>query len=92
MLCEQTDKYRFIRLIYSFQNKCSKGICDWLVSHLCEQEKYGYMGEHMTVHLELNGNDYGTTLVQCGYAQRGEYITDQEMQSQQIQYVFLVGH
>lgn len=49
------------------------------------------MNEHMTVHLELNGKDYGTSLVQYGYAQRGDYITDQEMQSQQIQHVFLVG-
>jgi len=44
----------------------------------------------MTVHLQLNDKDYGTTLVQYGYAQRGDYITDQEIQSQQIKYILQV--
>ncbi|XP_052810879.1 RING finger protein 17-like [Mya arenaria] len=48
-------------------------------------EKLGYASEHMTVHLEIGGKDYGSRLVQFGLAQRGEYITDQEIISKQIQ-------
>ncbi|XP_060592483.1 tudor domain-containing protein 1-like [Ruditapes philippinarum] len=49
-------------------------------------DKNGYVNEHMTVNLEINGKDYGTHLLHYGLAQRGgDYITDQEMQSTQIE-------
>ncbi|XP_053397741.1 RING finger protein 17-like isoform X2 [Mercenaria mercenaria] len=50
-------------------------------------EKNGYEHEHMTVNIEVNGKDYGTHLVHYGMAQRGDYITDQEMQSAQIEHI-----
>ncbi|KAH3739483.1 hypothetical protein DPMN_046135 [Dreissena polymorpha] len=39
----------------------------------------------MTVHLELDGGDYGLRLVKFGLSQRGEYITGIEMMSRKIQ-------
>ena len=44
----------------------------------------------MTVNLEVNGKDYGTHLLHYGLAQRGDYITDQEMQSTQIKNILQV--
>jgi hypothetical protein len=55
------------------------------------QDKNGYVNEHMTVNLEINGKDYGTHLLHYGLAQRGgDYITDQEMQSAQIENILKV--
>ena len=44
----------------------------------------------LAVNLNLNGKDVATALVQYGMAQRGNYITDQEQQSAQIQNVLKV--
>ncbi|XP_052239126.1 RING finger protein 17-like isoform X2 [Dreissena polymorpha] len=63
-----------------------------LVNNYCTisvVEKLGFTSKHMTVFLELNGEDYGSRLVKFGLAQRGEYITDIEMMSRKIQEAIL---
>ena len=44
----------------------------------------------MAVNITLNGKDVAAALVQYGMAQRGNYITDQENQSKQIDKVLKV--
>ena len=44
----------------------------------------------MAVNLKLNRKDVAAALVQYGMAQRGNYITDQEQQSKQIDAVLKV--
>ncbi|KAL4233198.1 Ring finger protein [Mactra antiquata] len=50
-------------------------------------EKFTYEDKPMCVNLELNGKDFGSYLVQHGLANRGQYITDEELQSTQIAHV-----